>query len=429
MSAAYEAERAWLYGLARGGVKLGLDRMEAICAALGHPERGTPCVIVAGTNGKGSVSAMIHAALLASGVRAGLYTSPHLHTVRERVRIGARPISEAAFVRAVKKLRRVVDASACPEPTFFEAMTAIALVAMRDAKVDFEVLEVGLGGRLDATNVAKNVRATVITSIGMDHEAYLGTTIERIAAEKAGILRRRVPAIVNVPDARARKAIRAIAQRVGVGSGLVDLRAPGVVRSSPGGLGGGLDVRVGRRRLTRIVPALPGMHQRDNAATAAAALAVLGVDEDATRAGIARASWPGRLETIAGTPALLLDAAHNPDGALALAAHLAALPRTGRRVLLFGVMADKDWPAMLRTLSAQIDERVYVAPALGRAEKLMHLDAFAPGLSAPSVADGLALAKQRAGAHGLVVIAGSIFVLAEARASALGIAQEPPIAM
>ena len=139
--------------------------------------------------------------------------------------------------------------------------------------------------------------------------------------------------------------------------------------------------------------------------------------------------WSGRLETIGDSPRVLLDAAHNPDGATALAAHLATLPRKGRRVLLFGVMADKDWPAMLRTLSPEIDERVYVAPALGRAEKVLHLDAFAPGLSAATVADGLALARERAGKRGLVVVAGSIFVLSEARATLLGIAQEPPIAM
>jgi len=400
---AYEASRSWLYALARGGVKLGLDRMEAICAALDHPERDVPCVIVAGTNGKGSVSAMIHAALQASGKRVGLYTSPHLHTVRERIRIGDRPITEAAFVRAVKKLRKAIASGACPEPTFFEAITAIAFVAMRDAKLDFEVLEVGLGGRLDATNVAKNVRATVITSIAMDHEAYLGTTIESIAREKAGILRRGIPAIVNVSDAKALREIR----RVAKGRGAKWISLESALASS----------------------ALVGAHQRENARTAITTLRTLRVPRAAIDVGLRDVRWPGRLETIAGTPTLLLDAAHNPDGATALAAHLATMPRTGRRVLLFGVMSDKDWPAMLRTLSPEIDERVYVAPALGRAEKLMHLDAFAPGLQAPSVAEGLELAKARAGARGLVVIAGSIFVLAEARAAALGLEQEPPIAM
>lgn len=425
----YERTRAWLYGLARGGVKLGLDRMEAICEALGSPHRDVPCVIVAGTNGKGSVSAMIHAALRASGVRAALYTSPHLHTVRERIRLGDEPISEAAFVKAVTKLERVVADGACPEPTFFEAITAIAFVAIRDAKMGFAVLEVGLGGRLDATNVATNVRATVITSIAMDHEAYLGTTIEQIAREKAGILRRGVPAVVSVRDARAMRVIRSIAQQ---------REAPviemGAFLSGARPRDGGLEVRVGRERIGGIVPGLAGAHQADNAATAAAALLVLrasgvGVVASAIAPGIASARWPGRLERVDGEPTLLFDAAHNPDGAEALAAHLASLPRGGRRVMLFGVMADKDWPAMLRTLAPEIDERVYVAPALGRAEKVMHLDAFAPGLSAPTVADGLALAKQRAGKRGLVVVAGSIFVLAEARAAALGIEQEPPIAM
>jgi dihydrofolate synthase/folylpolyglutamate synthase len=400
----YEESRLWLYGLARGGVKLGLDRMEAICAALDHPERAWPCVIVAGTNGKGSVSAIMHEALVASGIRAALYTSPHLHTVRERIRIGREPISESAFVREVDRLRRVVDRGACPEPTFFEAITAIAFTAMRAAKIEFAVLEVGLGGRLDATNVAKNVRATVITSIGMDHEAYLGTTIEEIAREKAGIARKGVPMIVGVGDPDALRVIRGVC----------------TARKAP----------LHRARANHApTTTLRGVHQRDNAGTAAVALRHIGVSETAVRAGLHGVHWPGRLETIDGEPSLLLDAAHNPDGAAALAAYLSTLPKTGRRVLLFGVMADKDWPAMLRSLSPEIDERVYVEPALGRAEKIANLDAFAPGLSASSIPLGLEVAKTRAGAHGLVIVAGSIFVLSEARAAALDIAQEPPIAM
>jgi dihydrofolate synthase/folylpolyglutamate synthase len=423
----YEERRAWLYGLSRGGVKLGLDRMEAICAALGHPERAAPSIVVAGTNGKGSVSAMLHAAFLAAGQRAGLYTSPHLHTVRERVRIGARPMTEAAFVRAADELSAAVGRGACPEPTFFEAMTALAWLAMRHAKVDVQILEVGLGGRLDATNVAGDRRATVITSIAMDHEAYLGSTIEAIAGEKAGVLRRDVPAVICVSDPGALRTIKAVAK---------ERRAPAFVVGTQvrASRGTPFEVRVGDHAVKGLAPGLPGEHQRQNAITAAATLLVaadqgLRIPAAAIRAGIHDVRWPGRLETIEGTPPILFDAAHNPAGAETLAAHLASLPRMGRRVLLFGVMADKDWPAMLRTLSPQIDERVYAAPALGRAEKLMHLDAFAPGLSAPSVTEGLAMAKARAGERGLVIVAGSIFVLAEARAAALGIENEPPIAM
>ncbi|MFO0681510.1 MAG: Mur ligase family protein [Sandaracinus sp.] len=428
----YEESRAWLYGLARGGVKLGLERIEEIAAALAHPEAFAPAVIVAGTNGKGSVSAMIHGALVAARVRAGLFTSPHLHTVRERIRLGRAPISETAFVREVDRLRAVVATGACPEPTFFEAITALGWSAMRSAKIELEVLEVGLGGRLDATNATKNVHATAITSIGMDHEAYLGSTIERIAREKAGILRRGVPAVVSVDDRGALREIRRIARQRGAKLFVVGEDVQ--IDERPDGM----RVTIGRRRIGGLVPGLAGAHQRRNAAIAAATLLLLRsarqpIPDDAIRRGIGRVDWPGRLERVEGTPSLLFDAAHNPDGALALAAHLSALRSTEsaarRRVLLFGVMADKDWPAMLRTLSPEIDERVYVAPALGRAEKLVHLDAFAPGLSAASVAEGLALAKARAGANGLVVVAGSIFVLAEARAAALGIAQEPPIAM
>lgn len=410
----YEEAREWLYGLARGGVKLGLDRMREILAAVGRPDRQLRFVHVAGTNGKGSVSAIIQRALVLEGLRAGLYTSPHLHTVRERIRIGDQQVGEVVFAEQASRLRRLVDEGACPAPTFFEAITAIALMCFA-GRVDLVVLEVGLGGRLDATNAVDSVLLSVITSISLDHEAWLGTTIEEIAGEKAGILRKGVPVVANVTDPRALAVIRRVAKR----------GAPLVIASADRGA---------REAIAGVTPGLAGAHQRENAITAASALLALGragvpVQVENIRQAIATVSWPGRLERIEGEPTVLFDAAHNPDGVEALAGHLSTLPREGRCVLLFGVMSDKDWPAMLRTLGAHVDERVYAAPKIGRAERLEHLDAFAPGHMAPSVAEGLALARRRAGQKGLVIVVGSIFVLAEARASLLGIEQEPPIAM
>jgi dihydrofolate synthase/folylpolyglutamate synthase len=411
---AYERAREWLYGLSRGGVKLGLDRMRAILASVGRPDRRLRFVHVAGTNGKGSVSAIVHRALVLEGHRAGLYTSPHLHTVRERVVIDDEMVSEEVFAAEVSRLRALVEEGTCPVPTFFEAITAIALMCFA-GRVDLVVLEVGLGGRLDATNAVDSVLVSVITSIGLDHESWLGSTVERIASEKAGILRKDVPVVVNVTDPRALRVIRNVAKR---GAPLVEA---------------GLDAEA-RAVIAGVTPSLAGAHQRENAMTAASTLLVVrragvAVSDDSIRRAVATVAWPGRLERIEGEPDVLFDAAHNPDGVEALAGHLSTLPREGRRVMLFGVMGDKDWPSMLRTLAAHIDERVYAAPALGRAERLENLDAFAPGHMAASVRDGLALAQQRAGKKGLVIVAGSIFLLAEARAALLGIAQEPPIAM
>ncbi len=410
----YESAREWLYGLARGGVKLGLDRMRAILVAVGRPDRRLRFVHVAGTNGKGSVSAIVHRALVLEGVRAGLYTSPHLHTVRERILVRGEPISEDVFADETSRLRHLIEEGACPEPTFFEAITAIALMCFA-GRVDLVVLEVGLGGRLDATNAVDSVLVSVITSIGLDHEAWLGTTIEQIASEKAGILRKEVPVVANVSDPRALRVIQKVAKR----------GAPLVVAWSD---------REARAVMEGVTPSLAGAHQRENAITATSALLALDragvhVSIENIREAVRTVSWPGRLERIEGEPTVLFDAAHNPDGVEALAGHLSTLPREGRRVMLFGVMVDKDWQAMLRTLAAHVDERVYAAPAVGRAERLIHLDAFAPGHMAASVVDGLALARERAGRKGLVIVAGSVFVLAEARATLLGIAQEPLITM
>jgi dihydrofolate synthase / folylpolyglutamate synthase len=415
----YEEAREWLYGLARGGVKLGLERMREILRAAGRPDRQLRFVHVAGTNGKGSVSAMIHRALVLEGHRAGLYTSPHLHTVRERIVIGEAQVSEDVLAAEVTRLRALVDAGSvdagsCPAPTFFEAITAIALMCFA-GRVELVVLEVGLGGRLDATNAVDSVLVSVITSISLDHEGWLGTTLEKIASEKAGILRKGVPVVANVADPRALGVIRKVAKR----------GAPLVVAHE--------DQRA-RDCLEGVVPSLPGAHQRENALTAASALLALDragvhVAAQSIRAAIATVFWPGRLERIEGEPKFLFDAAHNPEGVEALAGYLSTLPHEGRRVMLFGVMVDKDWQAMLRTLAPHVDERVYAAPKIGRAEKLVELDAFAPGHMAASVPEGLALARERAGRKGLVIVAGSIFVLAEARSALLGIPQEPPIAM
>ncbi len=425
----YREAVRYLYGLEPRGIRLELDRVRAALALRGDPHRGCRFVHVAGTNGKGSVAAMTEAALRAAGLRTGLYTSPHLHRFVERIRIDGRPVSEASVARRVADLRAALAVPGAPELTFFETATLLAFECFRDAQCDVVVLEVGLGGRLDATNVIEPA-LSVITRIALDHQGRLGNTLGAIAAEKAGILKRGVPAVVGVrePEAREVIAARARALRVPVWWIDRDFAARDEGR-------GRLSVRVGGEWISGLRSRLAGAHQRDNAAVVVAALrrlsaqGLVDVPEEAIRRGLGAVRWPGRLERIGRAPTFLLDAAHNPDGCTALAAHLDGLPRRGPRVLVFGAMADKDLAAMLAAFDGRVDERIYAEPKMARATAVATLAAIRPGRLARSTADALARARRRAGPEGLVVVAGSIFLMAEARARLRGVPTEPPLRM
>ncbi|UJR81197.1 bifunctional folylpolyglutamate synthase/dihydrofolate synthase [Sandaracinus amylolyticus] len=405
----YEESLRWLYALQPRGIRLELDRMHAALALRGDPHRGLRVVHVAGTNGKGSVCAMLEGVLRASGLRTGLYTSPHLHSFRERIRVDGRSVSKDEVARRASSIRTTVDAPDAPQLTFFEVTTLIALETFRDAACDVVVLEVGLGGRLDATNVIDAPLATAITSIALDHQQYLGSTIAEIAREKAGIAKPGVPLVLGPVDEDARHAIEAHASNVG---------APIVPAT---------------RDLSQEPP-LPGAFQRANLAVVLTLVDVLRarglhIDDHAVREGLRTAHWPGRLETLDGSPSVIVDAAHNPHGCRALAAHLASLPRTGPRVLVLGAMADKPWREMLDILRPQVDHIIAVAPDMPRAERPEVIAQHAHTQSAPTIASGVDRARARAGQSGLVIVAGSIFVLAEARAHVLGIENEPAIPM
>lgn len=414
----YEESLRWLYALQPRGIRLELDRMRAALALRGDPQRGLAVVHVAGTNGKGSTSAMIERGLRAAGKKTGLYTSPHLHSFTERIRIGGEPIARDEVARRATEVRAMLETGGAPELTFFEVATLLAFEAFRDARCDVVVLEVGLGGRLDATNVIERPLACAITGIALDHQVYLGGTIAEIATEKAGILKRGVPAVIGRVSDEAWEAIVARADDVGV-SALVPADAE---RSDDGTL----RVVSGPWRMAHLEVGLAGAHQRDNAAVAAVVLSILGVGERAIREGLAEARWPGRLERIGSA---IVDAAHNPDGARALAEHLRGLPRTGPRVLVFGAMADKAWREMLAILGPEVDRVIAVAPPMPRAERAVAIAEAAGGEIAGSIPEGVDRARALAAEDGLVIVAGSIFVLAEARAHLLGIPSEPPIPM
>jgi dihydrofolate synthase/folylpolyglutamate synthase len=391
----------------RFGMKFGLEAMRALMAEMGHPERAFPTLLVSGTNGKGSVVAYCDSALRASGLRTGRYTSPHLVRVNERIAVGGRAITDGDLARAVREIkaaagrlvrRGVLEA----HPTYFEVLTAAAFAHFRRKRVDVALLEVGLGGRLDATNVSDPL-ASAIVSVDFDHEVYLGRTLAAIAREKAGVMRKGRTTVVGPLPGEARRAVLARAHVVGAR----------VVEAS-------------RHRLSPALRPLPGAHQRENLRVAIGLLAEarragVPVDLQALPRAVARTRWPGRLERIPGDPPLLLDGAHNPAGARALAAHLASLPRY---VLLFGAMGDKDVRGLARALFPRAVEVVLTRPRVARAATPDALARRSAGLARrvrrePSVARALALARRLARTHGpstTVVVAGSLYLVGAVQA-------------
>jgi dihydrofolate synthase / folylpolyglutamate synthase len=418
----------YLAARTRFGIKFGLGTMRVLLAEMGHPERAFPSLLVAGTNGKGSVVAYVDAVLRASGLRTGRYTSPHLVRLNERIVVGGREIGGRALETSVARVRgaaeRLVRAGRIPHhPTFFEALTAAAFEHFRQAAVDVAVLEVGMGGRLDATNVAEPL-ASAIVSIDFDHEAYLGTTLAAIAREKAGVLRRGRTTVLGPLPREARRAIatraRAVAAR------LVDARRGAVVRDR----GGVLDLRTPGHRYRAVRP-LPGAHQRDNLLVAlrlveAAKAAGLAVDLRRAAEAVGTTRWPGRLQWVHGDPPLLLDGAHNPAGARALAMELRTLPPF---VLLFGVMADKDVEALAARLFPLAAAVVLTRPRVSRAASPAAIARRAGALGRGTERENdpraaLALARRRAKALGPgtpVVVAGSLYLVGEVLALCKGV--------
>jgi dihydrofolate synthase / folylpolyglutamate synthase len=412
-----------LLGLARwerAGMRLGLERIEALLAALDHPE-ALRIVHVGGTNGKGSVSALTAAILEAAGLRTGLYTSPHLLDVTERIRVDGAQVPREALARHAARIEPILAARAA---TFFEAMTAVALAAFQEAHVDAAVLEVGLGGRWDATNVGHPL-VSVVTRIDYDHQEFLGRRLEEIAGEKAGIIRdgtalsaAQAPEAMAVIEARCRtvhvpllvegRALRVEVLESDLGGHRLRVRGPDWAYD---------DVRL----------ALPGLFQPGNAVLAIgaarefAAASGLTVPEAAVRAGCAAVRWPGRFQVIpgaAGRPTLVLDGAHNPAGATALAVSLRH-HFAGRRIaLVLGVSADKDRAGILKAL-APLASRIYLAPAdHPRATPPKELLGQMPPVEAeivlaPSSDEALAQALDAPGIE-VVCVAGSLFLVADA---------------
>ncbi|MDH3402249.1 MAG: bifunctional folylpolyglutamate synthase/dihydrofolate synthase [Acidobacteriota bacterium] len=406
--------RDLLAELETSGIRLGLDAMRGVLAGLGDPHLRLPHVLVAGTNGKGSTAALVASMLGAAGHRTGLYTSPHLEDVRERLRLDGRAIGRAELAARLGRVVAAARRRLGSLPTYFEALTAAAFSWLAD-EAAIAVMEVGLGGRLDATNVGQPL-AALVTEIGIDHAEILGGSEREIALEKAGVMRPGRPALAFVSSAAAREVLAGRARELGAqwhdvtaevewrlgGAGRVELATP--------------------ERVYRLEPPLAGAHQLGNLALAVRAVEVLAAaggpptTRAAIEAGVARCRWPGRLERIdlASGHQVLLDAAHNPQGAAALKAYLDGEARPYR--LLFGALGDKDVAGALLPLAAGATAVILTTPRSPRAvapARLAELLPEGPVRVEEDAAAALTAALDPPAAT--VVVCGSIYLVGEVR--------------
>lgn len=427
----YSSVIEYLYGLQKHGIKLGLDTMRLLLERVGNPQRSLAVLHVGGTNGKGSTAAMAAAVLQHSGKRVGLYTSPHLVEFRERIRVDGCMITEAQVSVLVARIRAVLTHDL--HPTFFEMATAIAFLHFAESEVDVAVLEVGLGGRFDATNVVTQPLACAITTIGLDHQEYLGLTEEAIAFEKGGIIKAGVPLVLGNIGLTAEAVLGRIAK---------DLSAPvwqlgRHFHIEPKGTERFV-YRGTRRMIDDLCCGLAGRHQWDNAACALALLeaaehAGLQTSEAAARDGLRTVSWEGRLESIEEHPTVLLDGAHNPPAATALSQYLkdyTSRHPTSRIILVWAMMRDKNHRGFIVPLQPVVSEIVLTQAGLARSATVDELRLALDGWSGPvweavQPMNALVVAKSRAAAHDLICIAGSLMLVGEVKAALRGCGLSP----
>jgi len=445
----YPAAVAALQSRGRFGISLGLERISALLEILDHPERGLRGALVAGTNGKGSVIALARSVLNAAGLRVGSMPKPHLTSYRERIAIDGEPISRARFAQAIARVLPVVDrvAASLGPPTEFEVLTAAAVAELAGADVDLFLIEVGMGGRLDATN-ALDLGVAAITNVQHDHERYLGSTLAQIGREKAAIIKAGDLAVTGATGRGLRPILDRCADLA------VPLRRSGAWRPyratlhAAGWDGIEIDITTPAREMSQLHVGLLGGHQAGNAAVAVALLDALAedasrrgqsviIDETAVRRGLRAARWPGRLEVVEGGDGIgrvLLDGAHNPAGAGALVAALREL-RVRGMPLVFGAMRGKRVSAMLRTLAsldplpiftAVPDPRAIPAAELQRTWRRLGAHGASPsaGLVARDPEHALRLAAQQRRGDGPIVVAGSLYLVGAMRGILTGEREE-----
>jgi dihydrofolate synthase/folylpolyglutamate synthase len=413
----------YLYGIRLFGQKLGLETMQYLLRLMGDPQHSLRFIHIAGTNGKGSVAAMLHAVLSRAGYKTGLYTSPHLVSFCERFQINGQPIAEADVVRLVEQLKPLLETVAAhPEfhaPTFFEAVTAMALRHFHEQKVDVVVWETGLGGRLDATNVVTPL-ASVITNIAFDHTQYLGETLPQIATEKCGIIKPGVPVVTAAVSDEVLRVIRATVTPRACSLTIVG-RDIHVNRLSEDEHGQRVELNSTRHDYGVITIPLLGAHQTVNCATAIAALEASGlpVRPQQVSEGLAQTTWPGRFQIVSHRPTIVLDGAHNAAAAERLAATLRERCAGQKLTLILGVLRDKNYDQMCQIL-APLAERIHCVPV--NSERTCDPDQLARWCMAANPRSKITIVGNLAEAYAqarsekaeALVITGSLFLVGEA---------------
>ena len=426
----YQETIDYLFGLQKHGIKFGLSNSRRLMGLMGDPHLRFRSVHIAGTNGKGSTAAFLAGMLLAAGHRVGLYTSPHLVSFTERIRINNIPVTEDRVIGLAERVRTRYESLPAAEggaltPTFFEVTTAMAFTCFAEERVDVAVVEAGMGGRLDATNVIMPM-VSVITNIDVEHTEYLGDTIEKIAGEKAGIIKPGVPVVTGAVQPEA----IAVIERMAAAAGSPVHRMPNDFGAAPRSAGPeqAFDYRGIGTRLVDLRIGMRGQHQIGNACLALAAAECVGkggmaVPDAAIRTGLANTVWEGRLERVAERPDIFLDGAHNPASARVLADAVRELRQGYRRlVLVIGVLMDKDCRGIVSQLAPLADRIIVTKPHYSRALDVRslaaELGAF-PGRvdSAETVAEAIGLARQGAAENDLILITGSLYTVGDARAA------------
>ncbi len=409
-----EALRA-LYDLQKFGIKFGLSKTANLLKAFGEPHRGKRFIHIAGTNGKGSAAAMVSSILARSGLKVGLYTSPHLVRFTERFRINDREMDRGTAAGLASELLAAIDPS--EPPTFFEVVTAMAMIHFAREEVDVAIMEVGMGGRLDATNVIDPL-VTVITNISLEHQQYLGKRLVDIAGEKGGIVKPGVELVTGVTQPSVIQRLETICRDKG--ARMIRLGRDVRYRSTSKGL----NYTGSSLVLHGLDLGLTGRFQGRNAALALAALEVLQgkgfrLSEEQIRQGLARVYWPGRMQLMSRRPYLLVDGGHNPRALRALAD---AVPRAfsfRRLILVIGVMEDKDIPRIMKEIVPLAHYVIYSRPVYARAASPETLERAAaplgkPGEIAPTLSQALDRATQIADAEDFILVSGSLFTAGEA---------------
>lgn len=400
------------------GSRLGLERMAALLARLGDPQKGLRYIHITGTNGKGSTAAMLEAICRAAGYKTGLYTSPYVNCFAERIRAAGENIPDEALCRLTEQIRAAADAMP-DHPTTFEMVTALGFLHFAEQHCEIVVLEVGMGGELDATNVIEAPEAAVFTNIGLDHMEYLGGTVEAIAETKSKIVKPGCSAVSYEQPPSVRAVLEARCAEVGADFTEADFSKLRLCASSLDGQTFDYGEETG------VSIALLGEHQRRNAAVVLETVGVLRgrgwvLPDEAVRRGMARARWPARFEVLSRTPLFILDGGHNPQCMEALAACFEENLGGRKAVFLAGVMADKDWESMFAPIGRIASEYIAVEPDNPRRLPAKELAAFLsrggkPAAAAPDVRRAVALALRKAGPEGVVCAAGSLFMAGEIR--------------